>query len=207
LRTVIIANGPLNKSIKLSADDVLIAADGGARHCIKYGLHPDYVVGDFDSLSEKDLNILNAWGAKIIRHPARKNFSDLELALQRANSLGSDEVLIYAALGARWDQTIANILLPTIFPSLRISLIDGSQEMYFLRGGEHLDLYGNPGDLISLIPLIGNVYGISTRGLEYKLEDENLWIGHTRGISNVLMGDTATINSKEGLLLCVMIRV
>ena len=46
MRAVIIANGWLNQGIVLSPEDLLIAADGGARHCLEKDLHPAYVVGD-----------------------------------------------------------------------------------------------------------------------------------------------------------------
>ncbi|MFC2025718.1 thiamine diphosphokinase [Chloroflexota bacterium] len=206
MRTIIIANGSLNQNIEISGDDLVIAANGGAKHCLQLGLVPDFVVGDLDSLSKKDLDILITEGVKTIHYPTRKEYTDLELALQKANDIGSSEVLIYGALGARWDQTFANILLPPIFPSLRIRIIDGPQELRILRGGEEINLSGKSGDIISLIPLTNSVIGITTKGLEYKLENEDLQFGHTRGVSNVLNGESATIKSEEGLLLCVMIR-
>ena len=207
MRIIIIANGILEHPPSVQQEDVLIAADGGARHCLEIGLTPVYVIGDMDSLSEDDIRKLESQGSKLIYHPARKDFTDLELALSYARHLGAQEILVYAALGARWDQTLANLLLPAseFFADIRIHLIDGPQEIQLLRGGESRLLSGRPGDIVSLIPIGGDVHGVTTKELEYPLYNERLQFGSTRGISNVMLGDRATESLRFGNLVCVLI--
>ena len=205
LRIIIIANGWINQPPAILPGEILIAANGGANHCLKYSLHPDYVIGDLDSLSEQDLASLRTTGSHIKSYPARKDFTDLELAIQFSEQLGANELTIYAALGARWDQSIGNLLLPLAYPEIRIQLVDGSQEIHFIHENSLLSLEGLPGDMISLIPLNGDVTGITTRGLEYPLEDAILRFGNTRGISNVMLDQHASIAIKQGVLLCVVI--
>jgi thiamine pyrophosphokinase len=211
LRAVIFANGTLNDPHQVLADleagDTLIAADGGARHCRVLGLTPAVVIGDFDSLSADELARLEMDGARLVRYPARKDFTDLELALQHAVSLGVTEILVFGALGARWDQTLANLLLPAA-PGLEhvcIRLLDGPQEIALLRAGEAHTLSGQAGDTVSLVPLGGHARGITTTGLEYPLTDDTLYFGATRGISNVMLGKQATVRLEEGLLLWTII--
>jgi thiamine pyrophosphokinase len=211
LRTVIFANGILNDPrqilASLQAGDLVIAADGGAHHCRALGLTPSVVIGDFDSLPANELAQLAQEGTQVLRYPERKDFTDLELALQHAASLGADEILVFGALGARWDQTLANLLLPAA-PGLEqvcIRLLDGPQEILLLRAGEVHTLNGQAGDTVSLVPLGGHVHGITTTGLEYPLSDGTLYFGATRGISNVLLGDRATVQLQDGLLLCTII--
>jgi len=211
LRAVIFANGVLNHpeaaSSMLQPDDVIIAADGGALHCRRMGLVPHILIGDFDSLDAQELAELQAAGVETIHHPARKNYTDLELALLYARDRGINEILVMGALGARWDQTLANLLLPATqaLASLRISLVDGPQEILLLRGGSQLEVRGRPGDLVSLIPLGGDGSGVTTRGLEYPLDDETLPFGGTRGISNILLGEKGAVSLSQGILLCVVI--
>lgn len=205
MRALLIANGWMSQPVIPQPGDVLIAADGGARRCLEFGLRPDYVVGDLDSLEESHLNDLQMQGVQIIRYPTRKDYTDLELAIQHAMQLGADEIVILAALGARWDQTIANLLLPAAFANLHIRLIDGSQEITLLHAGNTLHIQGKPGDTVSLIALTAKAQGIQTQNLEYPLYDETLYLGNTRGVSNVLLSESAAITLKEGLLLCITI--
>jgi len=212
-RAVIFANGKLSSKeailAMLQPDDIILAADGGSQHCLELGLSPAVVIGDFDSLDKEALNALINAGVEVIRHPAHKDYTDLELAIRHAQSLGIDHVLVFAALGARWDQTLANLLLPAAddLASMRIRLVDGSQEMVLLRAGERLVIHGREGDTVSLIPLAGDAHGISTEGLAYPLDNDTLYFGATRGLSNVMLSQRATISLGEGLLLCTIIHI
>jgi thiamine pyrophosphokinase len=76
------------------------------------GITPALIVGDLDSLSAADVLYWNEQGVQFIRHDQRKDETDLELALLRAQGLGRNEALVLGALGGRWDQTFANLLLP-----------------------------------------------------------------------------------------------
>ena len=205
MRIVIFANGRMDWPFEIQNDDFIIAADGGARHCLDRQIRPDIVIGDMDSLSATDIARLETDGAKIITYPARKDFTDLELALRKARELAADEVLLLGALGARWDQTIANLLLPSAYADMSIRMLDGPQEISFLRGGGELEIAGQRGDTVSLIPLAGDAIGVNTQNLEYPLNGDSLVFGSSRGVSNVLTAESARIFLQEGLLLCVVI--
>jgi len=200
-----VANGVLVQNLLLKEGDILIAADGGVRHCLESGLQPSVVIGDFDSLDNSDIFALENSGTEIIRFPRRKDYTDLELAINHAAGLGVGEIVIVAALGARWDQTIGNIMIPTLLPSIRITLLDGPQEIHYIYSGERFEITGQSGDIVSLIPLGGDVSGVTTEGLEYSLKDERLPFGSTRGVSNILLGELGVIFTKSGILLCTVI--
>ncbi len=210
MRILIFANGTLDNLDQvrhfIRSDDFVIAADGGAKHCQALGVMPDVIIGDFDSLDALALDTLAQSGAQIIQHPRRKDYTDLELAIRHAVGLQSEEILVLGALGARWDQTLANLLLPAAFPAQPIRLVDGDQEITLVIGPGTRHLYGSPGDTVSLIPVQGHAQGIATLGLEYALHGETLFFGETRGISNVLTNETATISLETGMLVCVHLR-
>ncbi|MBW2591869.1 MAG: thiamine diphosphokinase [Deltaproteobacteria bacterium] len=212
MRSVIFANGVLNHSgnaLKLlNPRDLIIAADGGAGHCLAMGIKPGVAIGDFDSLSPDHLNRLKETGTEIIRHPVRKDFTDLELALKLAVDRGADEILILGALGRRWDMTIANIfmLAAPILVQTQVRIVDDFQEIILLCEMKPHSIHGRAGDTLSLVPLSEDVQGITLGGLEYPLQDDILKFGATRGISNVLVNDTATIYFKQGQLLCILTR-
>ncbi len=210
MRTIICANGILKnprtlvKSLK--PDDFLIAADGGLGHFLFLGIFPNIVIGDLDSITPEQLKTLQSKNVEIIRHPARKDETDLELALLYAVEQGATEILVYGALGARWDMTLGNILL-LAHPRLRIVniiLVDENQEVRLLTGGETLTLSAvQVGDTVSLLPLGGDAVGVTTRGLGYPLHGENLKFALTRGLSNVVKTNPVQISLEKGLL-CVI---
>jgi thiamine pyrophosphokinase len=212
LKIIIFANGTLSFLEKIQlliqSCDLIIAADGGARHCLAARIIPNVVIGDFDSLLPSELETLQAQGAQLIRYPTRKDFTDLELALEYARQQNPQQVIILGGLGQRWDQTLANLLLLAnpANQNFRISLIDGSQEIMLIHASQTFEIHGKPGDTVSLIPIQGNADGITTRGLEYPLTNESLQFGTARGVSNALMESTGTIYLHQGMLICVIIR-
>ena len=212
MRAIVFANGELKHPESVAAliqdGDYIIAADGGSHHCAQLGIRPHLVVGDFDSLDEPELKALEASGARLVRYDPHKDFTDLELALEHARKNGASQALVFAALGRRWDQTLANLLLPAAqtLSDLEVRLIDGAQEISLLRGGENCRLEGRVGDTLSLIPLTLEARGVLTQGLEYPLNRETLYLGATRGISNVFNEPQASVSLEEGLLLICVLR-
>jgi thiamine pyrophosphokinase len=211
LHTVIVANGtlsnPQSARRKIEGAVRVIAANGGAQHCRDLQVVPDLVVGDLDSLTPEMVEALRASGARIERHPSHKDETDLEIAVRRALEDGAQQVIVLGAMGARWDQSIANLLLlahPDHAADIR--LIDHRHELSIVRGGETRQLQGTPGDTVSLLPLAGDAAGIRTKGLEYPLKGDTLHFGSTRGVSNVLQNAEASVSLEHGLLACVIIR-
>jgi thiamine pyrophosphokinase len=206
-RAIIFANGrmaspPAITNI-INDSDLIIAADGGTQHCVSLGITPHVIIGDLDSLDSIDLNSYKQAGVEIIQYPSHKDETDLELALRLTLNKGLTQVYIIGALGARWDMTIANVLLPAHpqFSCLNIHLLDGSQELSILRGKGQLDIDRKSGYRISLIPIAGDALGITTHGLEYPLNNETLFFGTSRGVSNVIHDDHANVTIIEGILL------
>ena len=89
-----------------------IAADGGLDHMRAMGLSPDFVIGDFDSLSGDVPD-----GDRSVRLPPQKDDPDLLSALKVGWSRGAREFHIYGALGGRIDHTIANMQLMALLAS------------------------------------------------------------------------------------------
>jgi thiamine pyrophosphokinase len=208
-RTIIFANGELNPPLPTSADfspeDRFIAADGGALHCANLHITPHTLIGDFDSLPPDFITDMTLKGIQIIRYPTHKDETDLELAILHAVHQGADEIVVLGALGARWDMTLANLMLLThpAFQHTQLRLVDGIQEISLLRGGQSLLLNGRKGDTVSLIPLSPSALGITINDLEYPLQNGALRMGFPRGVSNVMLSEQCQISLKSGLLAVV----
>ena len=212
-RIVIFANGDLPDRdaarALLQADDYLIAADGGANHLLKMGILPEIVIGDLDSVDDETLFELTSAEVNIEQYSEDKDETDIELALRYAVEMRPTSILIVGALGGRLDQTLANlsILTDATLPGIDIRLDDGVEEVFFFRAsaakGGQAQVWGRSGDTVSLIPWNSPVEGVATDGLQWSLYSETLYPDKSRGISNVMLGESASVKIEKGLLLVV----
>ena len=206
-RIVIFANGELPDPGKarslIQSDDYIICADGGTRHALALDIRPHLVIGDMDSTDKEQLQKLQEDHVSIELFPHDKNETDLELAIQRAIELKPEQILIIAALGGRLDQTLANVTLLTDprLSTFDVRLDDGVEEILFCR--DQVQVHGERGDLVSLIPWGGAVSKVQTIHLRWALHQETLYPDKTRGISNEMTDTTALISIESGLLLVV----
>ena len=74
----------------------VIAADRGLEHALALGLEVTVAVGDFDSASPEAVDVAEASGTRIDRHPAEKDATDLELALDVAAAMSPERILVLA---------------------------------------------------------------------------------------------------------------
>lgn len=204
MRAIIVANGDLQTNPRLQRiwqeAELRIAADGGARHArLQLERAPHVVIGDMDSLDGETRAWLEANNVEMLQYPRAKDETDLELAILLARERGATETLILGASGGRADQWLANVMLLTRSPNVKLT--DATTEMWVGTGNEQIE--GHAGDVISLIPLDPTVTGITTTGLEYPLRGETLERGSTRGISNVMLGERAGVRWDTGMLLLV----
>jgi len=207
VRAVVVAHGDPEASDRAQClrADLIVAADGGALVCERWGILPQVVVGDMDSLGRDGTERLRARGARIEAYPREKDQTDLELAIAAARKAGADEVVIVAAFGGRrLDHEIANVLLLAEGP--RVSAVRGGTTMRVIRDGERIALEGETGDLVSLVPLGGDAEGVRTDGLRYALRDETLRFARARGVSNEIVERPAAVGLTRGALLVVTSR-
>ncbi|MEO5704597.1 MAG: thiamine diphosphokinase [Candidatus Limnocylindrales bacterium] len=192
---------------------LVVAADGGARHARALGFRVDLWVGDGDSIGADELDALAAAGVAMHRAPEYKDESDSELALLASIADGADAVTILGALGGpRIDHALANVGLLS-HPALaglpawlyderasRISLLtapDATGHAVTRR------LEGRTDDLVSLLPAGVDALGVTTEGLRFPLAAETLVLGRSRGVSNVRIGPVARITLESGRLLVI----
>ena len=196
----------------LSPEAAIVAADGGARHAATLGLAIDRWVGDGDSLGDAGIAELVAAGIPVDRVPMDKDQSDTELAVMAALERSPSAITVLGALGGpRIDHALANLTLLSmpalvgvdvrlVAADVRVRLVgpprpDGSPPT--------AELDGRIGDLVSLLPVGGDAFGISTVGLAYPLDDETLFDGLTRGLSNRRAAAVASVTLRAGRLLVV----
>ena len=103
------------------------------------------------------------------------------------------------------DHELANVLLLgcDALAGVDVILRSGRRTMTVVRSGRPITISGHAGDLVSLMPLNGMARGVTTNGLRWLLIDAELSPGTTRGVSNELLGEHASVRCADGVLLVV----
>jgi thiamine pyrophosphokinase len=206
---IVLAGGdPVEPRLRtlLPDDAVVIAADSGLHQAEILELHVDYVVGDFDSADPDAVDRARAAGAVVERHPAEKDAPDLELAFEMARDRGAQEITVVGGAGGRLDHFLANVALLASprYADLEVDARLGDAYVVVVQGGRPpTDLSGSAGSLVTLIPSGGDASGITTTGLQYPLSGATLRPGTSRGVSNVLVGERASVGLQQGTLLVI----
>lgn len=199
---VVIAAGEAATSVleRLPAGAAVVAADGGVDVALALGLEVTVAVGDFDSVTPSGLAAAERAGAQIVRHPEEKDATDLELALDVALELGGSRIVVVGQAGGRLDHLLAGLLLlgHERYAEVEIDALLGPASAHIVRAERVLE--GEPGELISLLPLHGRAEGVTTEGLAYPLRGETLEPGSSRGVSNVFTELRARIVVGRGVL-------
>ena len=208
--SIIVANGKVHDRetiqarLKSLGDYQVIAVNGGSKNCQLLGLGYDIVLGDLDSLGNAERKSLLKSGLKVEHFPTGKDETDLELALLHAVNQDAQQMILLGTIGGRLDMTLSNIFLLT-HPKLQgvsTRIWHGDQTAWLVQPpGEEIE--GQEGDTISLIPIGSTAQGITTENLEYVLNGDDLDLGSTRGISNVMKGSNARISLQHGTLLAI----
>lgn len=176
--------------------DIIVAADGGAGKALKAGMQPDFVVGDLDSVSKRDLRALHA----CVLNMATQENTDLEKALLFiTRTLPVTQITLVGFVGGRWDFSLANILhIASYAKKIDITLAGDGWRMYLIT--RRAQFTTKLKKRVSLVPL-KNCTGVTLTGLKYPLTDEPLPVGTTRSLSNQTVHKQFSVSLKRGVLL------
>lgn len=188
---------------RLLRADYCIAADSGAAYALSVGRTPDILVGDLDSLASELVDCCVEHGTTIHRFPSHKDETDGELALIAAQEAGYDEIELYCSGGGRLDHWLANLFMAYEFftGGMKITLVDDDYMGYYSDG--FLEVTGQIGDTLSLIPLTPQVTGVTLEGLAYPLMEATLYMGVSRSVCNELTTERCVIRHAKGVLLAL----
>ena len=183
----------------------VIAADSGIELEQKHNTHVDVLVGDLDSASEHCILIAEKDGTEIIEFDIDKDFTDFELAVAEAKTTDAERLIIIGGGGLRSDHLLANIsvLAGSHTEEFIVDIYFENEILKICRNNQPRNIYGKIGSLVSLIPVNGDVQGVTTNNLKWNLENEKLSSSRALGISNVLLDNEADIEIKSGSLLIV----
>ena len=115
-----------------------IGVDRGTLRLVKAGIKPVLAVGDFDSLTASEFQLVRERVQKIEQVPSAKDDTDTELAVKAAlTDFSADKVTLIGATGGRLDHFLSNLFLP-----LQPRFLDDIERIHLLDEQNHVDYYG-----------------------------------------------------------------
>ena len=120
--------------------DVYVGVDRGSLFLIENQLPLDLAVGDFDSVSQDELQLIKKTAKAFVQACPEKDDTDTELALKKVfEQYPKAQVTIFGAFGGRIDHMMSNLFLPgdvDIAPFMRqIILRDKQNSVQFYPAG------------------------------------------------------------------------
>jgi len=204
---VVLGGNPPTRAIKphIPAHQLVIAADSGLHGAIDLGLKVNLVIGDMDSVDKAVLAVAEANGTTVTQLPRDKDSTDAELALLKAAEMGADKIVLITKGGGRLDHELG-VFAVLQNPSLRHCTIEAMWDnsiLHLIHGPAAVTITGQVGSNVGLIAAGGPAEGITTSGLKWALANETLAPHSSRGVSNQMVHETATISVQVGSLFVI----
>lgn len=170
---------------------IICATDGAYQYLEKQGITPHFISGDFDSLKNIPDTI------DIIETPDQ-NYTDFDKILQILFDKGQNTIDVYGASGKEQDHFLGNLNTAIQWKNrLKITFYDNHGH-YFLADKKTI-VNKCLHKIVSLIPF-PEVTEITTKGLQYALNKEDLVFGKRIGTRNKAIESKIEISFKSGNL-------
>lgn len=189
--------GEAPEQVRKEAGDLLLCADGGYENALAYGLVPDGVIGDFDSMPREKVG-----ACPVITLPTHKDDTDTARCMEEGRRQGYRSFVLAGGIGGRLDHTLSNIQL-LYDAALRgedaVLLGEYNQVRILLPGSYTLPRI--PGWKLSLLAYTPQVEGICLRGVEYSLSNATLNNRFPLGVSNEWTSPQAELSFTAGAMM------
>ncbi len=197
IKTLISAGGKcgIERDILNEEYKNLIGVDSGITHLYRLFFQPTHLVGDLDSISERDLERARKDEAIFIELDADKNKTDLEAAYDLALELDSDEVILIGGEEGDVDQLFGILLLCASFANkIKTTWVQNDYSIYFQN---EITLNIDSGKMFSVIA-ISDLKNVIIQGARWNIDRELVLTGSSRTLRNESIGDEIKIKIGEG---------
>ena len=213
-KTVIVSGGMLEEDfvlpiLKSEETEFIIGVDKGLEFLYEHDIKPDYIVGDFDSVSRE----LVDYYREELNVPIRefnpvKDASDTEIALRLCLGLNRKSILILGGTGNRIDHLWANVqcLQIALQAGVDARIVDSHNQIRLLDSDITLKKSEAFGPYFSLFPLEMPVDELSIRGAKYPLQNHFLKPSDSLCVSNEFAEDEVTISFVYGKVILMETR-
>lgn len=180
-------------------DDFVVCADGGYRNARLMEAHVNVLVGDFDSLDRIPDDV-----DEIVRVPAKKDVTDLQLAVNTAIDRGADDLVIVASTDGRLDHTLSLLAILEYLWDKKIPahIVNGQNRVRYLRDSGVI-LVRSAYRYFSVVALDKKVKNVTIEGGEYPLIKKDIERGFQYAVSNEITKNCALIEVKRGAVYVI----
>ncbi len=208
MNVVIVGSGPVEELPDFATwpDAVFIGVDAGTLVLLERGILPKAAVGDFDSVSQSQLEEIAAMFPDFNQAEEAKDETDTELALEKAVGFSPLHVYVVGVTGGRLDHYMS--ALHAVYhvhlkhPEVRFSIVNKQNRIRFLEPGVHKIQREDGYRFISFYPFAEEIEGFTLKNFKYPVVDETIRFGSTRFVSNEF-SDEGIVSFSKGS--CIVI--
>ncbi|EPY2274330.1 thiamine diphosphokinase [Clostridium sporogenes] len=208
MKAIIIAGGkaPSKELLKQEMKDYsyIICADSGANCLYEYGITPDFILGDMDSIDKRIFSYFKEKGVYMDKYPKDKDFTDGLVALNKAIELKADTIALLGCTGNRIDHILGNLgfLEICLKNNIKAYIKDENNEIFLID--KNISLKSRKPNYFSLQAYGSNVEGVTLFNAKFPLENYTLKMGDTLTTSNEFTDKELHIHIKSGTLIVII---
>ena len=176
-------------------EDLIIAADSGYKNAKACGVHPDILIGDFDSLGQVPDDV-----DEVLQLPEKKDLTDTQTAVEIAIERGATEIIIISGTDGRLDHTLSTLaIIEGLWNrNIRAIITSGQNRIRYIKNSGHILLRERAYKYFSVIACDDTVKGVSIDGAKYPLKNAKLTRTLQYAVSNEIDGNCSLITVKKG---------
>lgn len=177
--------------------DVIVGVDYGAFILAQKGIRMDVAIGDFDSTSNSEFELVEKFSDKVIKLKVEKNETDSEAAIMYLQALGYKDITIVGDIGNRLDHFLINYRL---IEKYNVTYLLNDSKIFSLEKGVHK--VKNEYQFLSLFT--NDRCSLNLSGTKYKLKNATINYFDTYTSANEIIDDNATIEIISGKVTVVL---
>ena len=183
----------------------IIGVDRGALKLIDKHISCHVVIGDFDSISEAERQLIEENVEIVLELPTAKDVTDCEAAVEHAVGEGCHQIYLYGATGARFDHQFATIglMLKYAKQGIQIYMEDAQNKILILAPWTHHVEMDDDKKYVSFFALEHTVKNLTLQDVKYPLEGYDLSVDDSLCVSNEALQSHISVNFDSGYLLVV----
>ena len=183
---------------KPNETDFVIAADKGVLTAENFGIKPNLIIGDFDSLG------FVPKGENVIKLKVRKDDTDVGFAVKTALDKGYRDFVIYGGIGGMLSHTLANIQIAKDLAEKGLNVVlYGENEKITVISNSSTSFSCEKRGRVSVLSLSEESHGVEINNLSYNLSKATLKSNVPLGVSNEFIGKDSTVSVEDGTLIII----